>query len=35
MKIAICFAGLIRNFENIFPYIKKNIKDIQIFCNSI
>ena len=27
MKIAICFAGLLRNFENIYPYIKKNILD--------
>lgn len=32
MKIAFCFAGLFRNFENIYPYIKKNILDPN--CNN-
>lgn len=27
MKIAICFSGLLRNFNKIYPYIKKNFID--------
>ena len=28
MKIAACFSGRIRNFEDTFPYFKKNFFDI-------